>query len=59
MLKNGFMPHSLLLRLSKMSASTLNGHIQTLLDAEQIEVKAVEVKGHRSFKCYRIGHTPS
>jgi hypothetical protein len=59
MLKHGFMPHSLLLRLSKMSASTLNGHIQTLLDAEQIEVTVVEVKGHRSFKCYRIGHTPS
>jgi len=53
LLMNGLMPHSLLLKLSKLSAIYLKGHIETLMASEQVIAVKAE-GGQRTITCYRI-----
>ena len=54
LLNAGYMPHSLLLKLSKVSAAMLKNHIETLRDSEQINMVEVKGKGDRAAVCYAV-----
>lgn len=54
LLKKGYMPHSLLLRRSRLTADTLVSHIKTLTISDQIVMEEVRVNGQRITKCYRM-----
>ena len=54
LLKKGYMPHSLLLRRSRLAADALGSHIKTLTFSDQIVMEEVRVNGQRIAKCYRM-----
>ena len=56
LLKKGYMPHSLLLRRSRLAADALGSHIKTLTFSDQIVMEAVRVNGQRIAKCYRMNN---
>jgi hypothetical protein len=57
LLKAGYMPHSLLLKLSRVSAAMLKNHIETLLDSDQIIMKKDAVSGNRVPVCYALNRS--
>ena len=57
LLKKGYMPQSLLLRRSHLTADALVSHIKTLKGAELIIELAVHINGQRTARCYRMSNS--